>query len=110
VGLTFWLDDPGFAEASYQVAQLFVIGVFFNSLAQPSFNLIQAAGRPDLTAKLHLLELPFYLSYLWYFVDQLGILGAAIAWVIRVFLSSVILFILAHKQLKHGEYFKNEKS
>ena len=109
-GLTFWLDDPGFAEASYQVAQLFVIGVFFNSLAQPSFNLIQAAGRPDLTAKLHLLELPFYLSYLWYFVDELGILGAAIAWVIRVFLSSVILFILAHKQLKKGGYLKHEKS
>ena len=107
-GLDLWLKNPEFTAASYQIAQLLVVGVFFNSLAQPSFNLIQAAGRPDLTAKLHLFELPFYLIYLWFLVTELGIIGAAIAWVIRVFMSCVILYVLAHKLINktnQGESF-----
>ena len=39
-------------------------------------------GRPDLTAKLHLAELPLYVGFLWALIHQLGIVGAAAAWAI----------------------------
>jgi O-antigen/teichoic acid export membrane protein len=57
-----------------------------------AFALIQGAGRPDLTAKLHLLELPFYLLGVYWLINTLGIKGAAIAWVARIGIDTVCLF------------------
>jgi O-antigen/teichoic acid export membrane protein len=48
------------------------------------FGLIQGVGRPDITAKFHLLELPAYLLLLWYAVQAWGVVGAAVAWTARV--------------------------
>ena len=59
-GIYLWLGAE-FAQNSSYVLQWLAAGVFINSLAQVAFAMIQGAGRPDLTAKLHLLELPFYL-------------------------------------------------
>ena len=90
-GLTFWIG-PEFARNSAKVLQWLAIGVFLNSLAQVPFALIQGAGRPDLTAKLHLIELPFYLFAVWWLVRAYGIEGAAIAWVLRVAVDASFLF------------------
>ena len=49
--------------------QILAVGVFINSLAQVPFALLQGVGRPDLTATLHLIELPLYLGLLWW-LDQ----------------------------------------
>lgn len=98
-GLTFWLGAE-FAENSFQIAQLLVIGVVLNSLAQSSATVIQAAGRPDITAKLHLIELIPYVAYVYYFITMYGIIGAAVAWVIRVALSNVVLGFLAYRLLR----------
>lgn len=51
-GLAFWIS-PEFAEHSYRVALILAVGIFFNSFGYISQCLIQAYGRPDLTAKLH---------------------------------------------------------
>lgn len=97
-GLEFWLGDE-FAGNSGLVLQLLAVGVFINSLAQVPFGLVQSAGRPDLTAKLHLIELPFYLLLLWWMLDTYGIAGAAIAWVLRMAADAVLLFVLANRLL-----------
>ena len=73
------------------------IGVFINSLAQVPFFFIQGIGRPDLSAKFHLLELPVYLIALWWLIATHGLIGAAIAWVGRAFLDAVLLFGLTHR-------------
>lgn len=54
-GLNLWLGEE-FAQNSTRVLQLLAIGVLINSLAHIPFSYIQSAGRPDLTAKLHLVE------------------------------------------------------
>lgn len=100
-GLSFWLGAE-FAQNSAPVLQWLAVGVLINSLAHTPFALIQGAGRPDLTAKLHLLELPIYLLVLWWLLPQYGILGAAIAWTARVTLDAVILFWLAQRFLDQG--------
>ena len=69
------------------------------------FGLVQGIGRPDLAAKLHLVELPFYLLILWWLLDDYGIVGVAIAWVIRVSIDAVLLFIMACKLLPEISVF-----
>jgi O-antigen/teichoic acid export membrane protein len=101
-GLKVWLNDE-FAANSTRVAQLLVVGVFFNSIGLISQSFVQATGRPDLTAKLHLIELPFYLTYLWFFLHKYGINGAASAWLIRVLISSLVLAVLARLSIKKNQ-------
>jgi O-antigen/teichoic acid export membrane protein len=93
-GLRLWLSEE-FALNGTTVLQLLAVGVLFNSLAHIPFAFVQGAGRADLTAKLHLAELPFYLLLLWVFMNQWGIVGAAAAWTLRVAVDAVALFVMS---------------
>ena len=104
-GLRFWLGAE-FAEHSTRVLQWLAVGVFINCLAQVPFALVQGVGRPDLTAKLHLIELPGYLLALWVLSRMHGIEGAAIAWTARVFVDALALFGIARRFLPHGTYLR----
>ena len=97
-GLDLWLGAE-FAKNSTRVLQWLTLGVFINSLAQVAFALVQGAGRPDLTAKLHLIELPFYLLAIWWLIGSYGIEGAAIAWVVRIGVDTIFLFGMAQRFL-----------
>lgn len=92
--LALWVGTD-FADRSFRVMQLLAIGVFINSFGYISQGLIQAYGRPDLTAKLHVVELILYVPYMWLLIDQYEIVGAAVAWSIRVTVSTIALFIIA---------------
>jgi O-antigen/teichoic acid export membrane protein len=97
-GLTIWLGAD-FAQHSVRVLQWLAVGVFLNCLAQVPFALVQGAGRPDLTAKLHLIELPCYLFVLWRLIATRGIEGAAMAWTLRAAVDGLCLFGLASRFL-----------
>lgn len=101
--LALWIDED-FARNSFRVAQLLTLGVFINSFGLVSQSLIQAIGRPDVTAKLHLIELPLYLIYLGILLPAYGINGAALAWVIRVSISTGALAFIANYMLKETHY------
>lgn len=89
-GLQWWVG-PDFARHSTSVLQWLAIGVFINALAQLFATLVQGVARPDITAKLHTLELPLYVAVLWWAIHRFGILGAAIAWTARVALDGGLL-------------------
>jgi O-antigen/teichoic acid export membrane protein len=89
--LTLWLG-ASFAQNSFRVFQLLMIGVFVNGFAQVGFAVVQGAGRADLTAKFHLLELPIYIALLWYLLSRFGVVGAALAWSLRTLLDMTLLF------------------
>ncbi len=89
--LSFWIN-PDFAEKSAPIMQLLALGVLLNSIAWVPLSAVQAMGRPDLTAKLHLLELPIYVAIIWVFIHYLGLMGVALAWVLRVSLDTALLF------------------
>ena len=95
-GLGLWLGAE-FATSSGQVLQWLAVGVFINSHAQLPFGFVQSAGHPEWTAKLHLVELPFYLLLLWWLLNIYGIVGAAIAWVARAAFDAVVLFAFARR-------------
>jgi len=97
-GLDLWLGN-GFAQNSTRILQWLTVGAFLNSQCYIPFALLHAGGRPDLTAKLHFIEAPFYLFAVWWLISTYGIEGAAIAWVLRVALDMLILFGMAQKLL-----------
>jgi O-antigen/teichoic acid export membrane protein len=104
-GLTLWLGTE-FARHSFRVLQWLAVGVFINSLAQVPFALLQGVGKPDLTAKLHLVELPAYLISLYWLTKTLGIEGAAIAWTARVAIDALVLFALVRRFFRARLAFK----
>lgn len=92
--LTLWVG-PRFANEGALVLQIFAVGVLSNSLAQVPYVLLQGIGRPDLTAKFHLAELPIHVGLAWFLVTMFGLPGAALAWTIRVSLDFVLLIVAA---------------
>ncbi len=92
--LTLWVGAK-FAAEGTAVLQILAAGVLFNSLAAVPYNLLQGIGRPDLTAKFHLLEVPLHLGLLWFLLTRFGLPGAALAYSIRVTLDFLLLIIAA---------------
>ena len=103
-GLRFWLGTD-FARQSAFVAQVLAIGVFINGLGQVPFAHLQGAGRPDITAKLHLVELPIYAFLLFGLAKTMGIRGVAIAWLVRVLIDSVLIYMFSWKLLSEKSFF-----
>jgi len=89
--LTIWLGAD-FPAKSSPVMRVFALGVLLNSLSVAPYALLQGIGRPDLTAKFHVIELIFYVGTAWILVTRFGIVGAAVAWSLRVGLDAVLLF------------------
>lgn len=90
--LTLWMG-AGFAAASAQVAGCLAVGLFANCCAQVPFAWIQAAGRSDVTGKLHLAQLPVYAVLLIGLTTRFGIVGAAIAWSSRAVADAALLYL-----------------
>jgi O-antigen/teichoic acid export membrane protein len=103
-GLRLWLG-PAFAEHGTIVLRWFAAGILVNSLAHVPFALIQSAGRPDLTAKMHLVELPLYVAALVPLALSFGIQGAAVAWTARIVLDAILIWFFAHRLLSANSRF-----
>lgn len=107
MGLALWLG-PSLAEHCAPILRLLAIGVFANSLAQVPFWQIQAANRPDLAAKVHVVELPCYLLLFWYLTTKYGIEGAGIAWAVRATIDAVVMFWLSGGLLSESKGFNRQ--
>jgi O-antigen/teichoic acid export membrane protein len=96
--LQLWLGAE-FAQHSGRVLQWLAVGLFINCLGWAPLAVVQGVGRPDLTAKLHMVELPAYLIALFWLTKMYGIEGAAAAWTARAAIDALVLFGLAKRFL-----------
>jgi O-antigen/teichoic acid export membrane protein len=94
--LTLWLG-ASFAEHSFRVLMWLSVGIIINGVAHVPMTVVQGGNRPDIAAKLHLLELSLYGVTCWFLIKQFGIEGAAVAWVLRVTLDAVLLLWFARR-------------
>jgi len=101
--LELWLGKE-FSDNSTEVLRWLVVGVYVNSFARLPFSLLQSYGRPDITAKLHLFELPLYVLFLWLMTDAYGIIGASIAWTTRIGIDTFLLFVFAASKIPEIKY------
>ena len=63
-----------------------------NVLANSPLVAVQALERPDLAAKVHLIELVTHIPLTIVLVSLLGVVGAALAWLIRVVMHTCLLW------------------
>jgi O-antigen/teichoic acid export membrane protein len=94
--LQLWLGAE-FAAQGALALQILVVGVVINGIAFVPFTLIQAVGRPDVAAKLHVAQLPVHAIMTYFFVSRWGIPGAALAWSVRVTADAALLFWAASR-------------
>ncbi|HEY7395892.1 MAG TPA: flippase [Gemmatimonadaceae bacterium] len=100
-GLTLWLGAE-FGRVSAPLLQWLAAGVLINCVGQVAFAALQADARPDVTAKLHLVELPFYAVAIWLLVHEYGLRGVAMAWVLRVTVDTAALFVVIARRLPNA--------
>lgn len=92
--LMLWLG-PKYASEGTLVLQIMAAAVFVNSLALVPYNVLYGMGRPDIPAKFHVAELPFYIVLVWFLASRFGLPGVALAWAVRVTVDFVLLLIAA---------------
>lgn len=97
--LPLWIG-PILPAESVLIGQILCIGIFANALGSMYFALLHAYSRADITAKLHMLELPLYLFALHFMVTHFGVVGAALAWVGRTVLDAFLMWHIC-KSRKH---------
>jgi O-antigen/teichoic acid export membrane protein len=97
-----WMG-PDYARHGSAALAWLAVGLLVNGIAKVPSTLLQGVGRPDLTARLHLVELPVFVAVLYVLVRALGVEGAAIAWLVRVFVDGAALFwLLWRRSPRHG--------
>jgi len=91
--LIWWVGSDVAMNAA-PVGEIIAFGFWFNGLACIPVSGLLAKGRPDLVAKCHLAELIPYLVFLAFALYTWGVLGAALAWSMRVTVDALLLFSL----------------
>jgi len=94
--LTFW-QDQAFSDASAGVMRWLTAGIFVYSLSFVPFSLLQGVGRPDISAKLNLVEIPLAVAAAWFLMKHFGMTGAGIAWFLRCVFETLAMTLLAHR-------------
>lgn len=90
VVLNLWVGEYVTAE-SVAVGRILCAGVFLNSLGAMLYAFLHAQGHSRITAIFHLIELPLFVGALYWFIQDLGVIGAAIAWLLRTLLDTLLL-------------------
>jgi len=96
--LRLWMGGDYAVQGAHVLAWL-SFGLVVNGLAKVASTMLQAVGRPDLTARLHLMELPGFVVVLVVLVWAWGLEGAAVAWVVRVTADAAGLFWFAWRRV-----------
>lgn len=94
--LNLWMG-PDYAAQGAMALRILSVGVLVNAVAHIPYTFLEAAGRPDVPAKFHMLELVIHVPIAWYLVGAYGITGAAIAWTARVTLDTIFLLAAANR-------------
>ncbi|WP_338567362.1 flippase [Erwinia sp. E_sp_B01_3] len=94
--MTLWMGQA-YSGLAGNILKILLIGFLFNAVAQIPFSSIQAAGLSKVTAIIHLCELFPYLMVLYSFINHWGVMGAAIAWTLRVTVDCFILIFISKK-------------
>jgi len=97
--MSLWVGSQ-FAAQSSAVLQILTVGAFVTGLAWIPLALLHGAHRPDLPAKIHLLDFPIYALMLWVFIRKFGLAGAAVTWSARLLAENLILFAMASRYLR----------
>lgn len=89
--LSWWISEA-FSQQSALLLKIFSIGIAINCLAHIPFTLLQSANASRTTALIHCAEFPLFLLLLWYLIQAMGVKGAALAWLVRMIVDTLLMF------------------
>lgn len=94
--------SPDFASKSSLLTVILALGVMVNGLAYIPYTAMHAHGNAKSTGVLHLIEFIVYIPVVIFMIHHLGLVGAALAWTLRVTVDAIALFYLFAKERKAG--------
>jgi O-antigen/teichoic acid export membrane protein len=94
--LRLWIGSDFAAKATLPFRTL-SLGFGIALLAPLSGAVLEAIGRPDLVARLYLIEVPLNVAIVWILTKKFGVLGAAMSFGIRAFAETTIIWIILYK-------------
>ncbi|HSG38787.1 MAG TPA: flippase [Thermoanaerobaculia bacterium] len=97
--LEVWLGGD-FAEAGTPVLRWLAAGVLISALGSVPSSVLQAAGRPGLTARLRLIELPVFALLMAGAIRGWGTTGAAVVFAVRAAVDAAVLSWLARRMVQ----------
>lgn len=97
--LSIWINK-NFASNSQIYLKIFAIGILINCMAHIPYTLIQGTGNSKITAQFHLIQAPIYFGLLWLLTMKYGVLGASIAWLLRMLFDAVMMFVGSYRLMK----------
>lgn len=94
--LAAWMNDE-VARAGAHALRLLALAFFFNGFAQIALAGVQGLGRPDLKAKLDLVQVPLYIATAALLTNWFGVTGAASAKLLFTMADMMLLFVFARR-------------
>lgn len=98
-GMQLWLGGK-FALNSSLVLQFLAIGILMNCLSLIPNIFFQGTGRPHIPTLINLIELPFYLFFMWWAIKMKGIDGAAFVYMILATVDAAMMYFVVNKIFK----------
>jgi O-antigen/teichoic acid export membrane protein len=95
--LEVWLGNS-FAMQAAPALRWMAMGMYVGCLAQVPFTLLQSGDGASTTAKLQVLELPFFVLALYLCAQRWGVTGAALVWATRNAVDAICLFLLSRQR------------
>lgn len=94
--MVLWMG-PEFGGDDATVLRILLVGFFFNSLAMIPFTKLQAVGKVKLITFIHLAEIIPFFIVLYFLIQYMGIIGAAVGWSFRMISDFFIMFLFSKK-------------
>jgi O-antigen/teichoic acid export membrane protein len=106
--LYYWLGG-NFPLFSNLVFRLLAIAAFVQALGYIPLTTLQAAGKPEIAAKLYIVEIPLYIFLCFILIPVWGIDGAAWAFLIRLLIIVSALLWVTQKKMLNQQLISNKR-
>ncbi len=101
--LKIWLGND-FALISTNILRILCVSFWLNIISHIIFTYFRASNKPQLPAIFHIIEVFIYIPSAYLLISNFNLIGAAIAWFIRIFLDSLML-IIAYQIIEKPDKF-----
>ncbi|MFZ5720233.1 MAG: oligosaccharide flippase family protein [Pseudomonadota bacterium] len=95
--LIIWVGADMATQAA-PIGRVLFVAFWANAFALVPFIFLQSSGRPDLPPKMHLIEIPIYLTGLYGGMKLIGLLGCALAFAGRCLLDYFLMTMAAGRR------------
>jgi O-antigen/teichoic acid export membrane protein len=96
--LRLWISAE-FSQAASASMRILVAGFAIALLAPMTGSLLEASGRPDILAKIYLVQLPVNVVLVYSLTQNFSLFGAAVSFAIRAFVETFTLWIVTYRIL-----------